>query len=99
MRTLKFEVGIEQQNTNLFVIRLKTKLKEMAKEIYDCMSDDIALTKQDYATHYSNLGQVLYDIEKIESFTGFLTSCINGKFQEIVDINDEVVFQDFISQI
>jgi hypothetical protein len=99
MKKIRFEFTVEESKVSAFTNSLKSKLRELAISMYDTMGEDLPNSKEAYIIHYSNLAEMLFVIDGITSFTHFLTLALNGEFQAILDVNDELGFQDFISEI
>jgi len=58
----------------------KKVLFDHAVEIYQLFGEDIPLEKEEFKNHYSNLGEVLFEIESIESFTDLISKLETGFF-------------------
>jgi hypothetical protein len=46
--------------------------------LYQIFGEDIPLEKEEFKRHYSNLGEVLFEIESIESFTDLISKLETG---------------------
>ena len=51
----------------------KELLAQQAIECYQAFLEDIQLDKEKYISHFANLGEILYEIESIETFSKFST--------------------------
>ena len=72
----------------------KELLTQQAIEFYQAFLEDVQLDKEEYVSHFANLGEVLYEIESIETFSEFCTKAENGDFGEVglADIEGLEVF-------
>ena len=72
----------------------KELLIRQAIEVYQAFLEDVQLDKERYASHFANLGEVLYEIESIETFSKFCAKAESGDFEQIGlgDMEDLEVF-------
>jgi len=75
-------------------------LKEHAIELYTLNSDDIPLEKEEFKRHYSNLGEVLFEIDSIESFSQVISKLEKGDFEELgYHEDDEDLIEEFLKAV
>ena len=75
-------------------------LREHAIELYSIFADDIPLEKEEFKRHYSNLGEILFEIESIESFSQVISKLEKGDFDQLGYCpDDEDVLEEFLKAI
>ena len=78
----------------------KKVLFDHAVELYQIFGEDIPLEKEEFKRHYSNLGEVLFDIESIESFTDLISKLETGFFSELgYHPDDEDMLEVFLKAV
>jgi hypothetical protein len=62
--------------------------------------EDIPLEKVEFQRHYSNLGEILFEIESIESFTDLISKLESGFFSQLgYHPDDEDMLEEFLKVI
>jgi hypothetical protein len=78
----------------------KKVLKEHSIELYEIFGEDIPLEKEEFKAHYSNLGEILFEIESIESFSDLISKLETGFFSELgYHPDDEDMLEEFLKAI
>ena len=78
----------------------KKVLKETAIELYNNYADDLPLDKEEFKRHYSNLGEMLFEIDSIESFTDLISKLENNFFDQLGYHNsDEDMLEEFLREV
>lgn len=78
----------------------KKVLKEHSIELYNIFADDIPLEKEAFKLHYSNLGEMLFEIDSIESFTDLISKLENNFFSQLGYHNsDEDMLEEFLEAV
>jgi hypothetical protein len=78
----------------------KKVLKETAIEFYNNYADDLPLEKSEFKRHYSNLGEMLFEIDSIESFTDLISKLENNFFDQLGYHNsDEDMLEEFLREV
>ena len=78
----------------------KKVLFDHAVEFYNIMGEDLRLDKQEFKTHYSNLGEILFEIESLESFTDLISKLESGFFSELGYYpGDEDMLEEFLKAL
>jgi len=78
----------------------KKVLFDHSVELYQIFGEGIPLEKEEFKRHYSNLGEVLFDIESIESFTDLISKLETGVFNELgYHTDDEYMLEEFLKAI
>jgi hypothetical protein len=78
----------------------KKVLFDHAVEIYQLFGEDIPLEKEEFKNHYSNLGEVLFEIESIESFTDLISKLETGFFSQLgYHPDDEDMLEEFLKAL
>ena len=78
----------------------KQVLKESAIEMYSIFADDLPLEKEEFRNHYSNLGEMLFEIDSIESFTDLISKLETNFFSQLGYHNsDEDMLEEFLKEI
>ncbi len=75
----------------------KKVLRDHSIELYQIFGEDIPLEKEEFQRHYSNLGEVLFEIESIESFTDLISKLESGFFSQLgYHPDDEDMLEEFL---
>lgn len=61
----------------------KQVLIDGAMQTYDTFRNDIELLKGEYRRHYSNLGEIIFNIDNTESFSELISKLETGQFEQI----------------
>ena len=78
----------------------KKVLKETAIELYNNYADDLPLEKEEFKRHYSNLGEVLFEIDSIKSFTDLISKLENNFFDQLgYHTGDEDMLEEFLDEV
>lgn len=78
----------------------KKVLKETAIELYNNYADDLPLEKEEFKRHYLNLGEMLFEIDSIESFTDLISKLENNFFDQLGYHNsDEDMLEEFLDEV
>jgi len=78
----------------------KKVLFDHAVELYTIIGEDLSLEKQEFKTHYSNLGEILFEIETLESFTDLTYKLESGFFSQLgYDPEDEDLLGEFLKAV
>ena len=78
----------------------KKVLFDHAVEIYQLFGEDLPLEKEEFKRHYSNLGEVLFEIESIESFTDLISKLETGFFSQLgYHPDDEDMLEEFLKAV
>ena len=78
----------------------KKVLFDHSVELYQLFGEDIPLEKEEYKRHYSNLGEILFEIDSIESFTDLISKLETGFFSQLgYHPDDEDMLEEFLKAI
>lgn len=78
----------------------KKVLKVHAVELYSMFAEDLDLDVRSYSNHYSNLGEILFEIEYIESFSDLISKLENNFFNQLgYDNSDEDMIEEFLKAV
>jgi len=78
----------------------KKVLFDHSVELYQLFGEDIPLEKEEYKRHYSNLGEVLFEIDSIESFTDLISKLETGFFSQLgYHPDDEDMLEEFLKAV
>jgi hypothetical protein len=78
----------------------KEVLKEHSVGFYSTFAEDLPLEKAEFKRHYSNLGEVLFEIESIESFTDLISKLENDFFSQLGYCSeDEDMLEKFLKAV
>jgi hypothetical protein len=78
----------------------KKVLFDHSVEIYQLFGEDLPLEKEEFKRHYSNLGEVLFEIESIESFTDLISKLETGFFSQLgYHPDDEDMLEEFLKAV
>ena len=76
----------------------KNVLKTQAIEVYDSFAEDLPLEKGEYVRHFMNLGEVLFEIDSIKTFSQFILKVENEDFGQI-GLFDEDSLVEFLDRV
>lgn len=77
----------------------KNLLIEQAVDVYKAFAEDLPLERAEFQRHYSNLGEILFEIESIESISQLISKIENGHFSLIGLCEDEEELEDFLNRL
>jgi hypothetical protein len=78
----------------------KQVLIEGAMQTYDTFRNDIELSKEEYRRHYSNLGEVIFNIDSTEAFSELIRKLEVGQFEQIgYFLDDEDMLVEFLKVV
>jgi hypothetical protein len=78
----------------------KKVLKEHSVEFYSTFAEDLPLEKAEFKRHYSNLGEMLFEIDSIEYFTDLISKLETGFFSELGYYpDDEDMLEKFLKAV
>jgi hypothetical protein len=63
--------------------RLQNVLIKKANSFYTAISEDLPLLEIEYASHYANLGRVIYTIRNYNTVGGLIDDLYDGQFSEL----------------
>ena len=76
----------------------KKLLTEQAIQVYQDFSDDIPLTKEDFKAHYAGLGEILFEIQSLESFSQLIVKIEKNDFAQIGFFGEDDL-EDFLDRV
>lgn len=76
----------------------KNVLKTQAIEVYESFAEDLPLEKSEYVRHYKNLGEILFEIDSIKTFSEFILKVENEDFGQI-GLVDEDGLEEFLDRV
>ena len=80
--------------------KAKTLLIAQANDLYDIRKDDLDLDALSFRNHYSNLGELVFQIECYESLGEIVKDLENDNLQELGYWGaDEDMIEDFLTEI
>ena len=80
--------------------RAKALLIESANELYDMRKDDLDFDALSYRNHFSNLGELIFQIDAYESLGDIIKDIENDNLQELGYFGaDENSLEEFLKQI
>jgi hypothetical protein len=80
--------------------KAKTLLIAQANDLYDIRKDDLDLDALSFRNHYSNLGELVFQIECYESLGEIIKDLENDNLQELGYWGaDEDMIEDFLTEI
>ena len=78
----------------------KKVLFDHSVELYQIFGEDIPLEKEEFKRHYSNLGEVLFEIDSIESFAQLISKMEKGDFSQLgYHPDDEDMLEEFLKAV
>ena len=80
--------------------KAKALLVVQANDLYDIRKDDLDLDALSFRNHYSNLGELVFQIECYESLGEIIKDLENDNLQELGYWGaDEDMIEDFLTEI
>ena len=80
--------------------RAKALLIESANELYDMRKDDLDFDALSYRNHFSNLGELVFQIDAYESLGDIIKDIENDNLQELGYFGaDEDLLETFLKQV
>ncbi len=80
--------------------KAKTLLIAQANDLYDIRKDDLDLDALSFRNHYSNLGELVFQIESYESLGEIVKDLENDNLQELGYWGaDEDMIESFLTEI
>ena len=78
----------------------KALLIEKANELYDMRKDDLDFDALSYRNHFSNLGELIFQIDAYESFGDIIKDIENDNLQELgYNGADEYLLDEFLKHV
>jgi hypothetical protein len=78
----------------------KALLINKANDLYDMRKDDLDFDALSYRNHYSNLGELIFQIDAYESFGDIINDIENDNLQELGYFGaDEYLLDEFLTKI
>ena len=78
----------------------KQVLIEGANELFEINRADIELTEAEYKRHYSNLGAVLFSIDRVNTLSELIYKIEKGDFEELGYCSeDEDMLSEFLKVV
>ena len=82
------------------LLKAKKVLKDQSVELYSIYAEDIPLEKEEFKRHYANLGEILFEIDSIESFTDLISKLESNFFSQIgYHSDDEDLIEEFLKAV
>ena len=80
--------------------KAKTLLIAQANDLYDIRKDDLDLDALSFRNHYSNLGELIFQIDAYESFGDLIKDIEDDNLQELGYFGaDEDLLETFLNQV
>ncbi len=80
--------------------RAKALLIDSANDLYDMRKDELDFDALSYRAHYSNLGELVFQIDAYESFGDLIKDIENDNLQELGYFGaDEDLLEVFLKQV
>ena len=80
--------------------KAKTLLINRANDLYDMRKDDLDFDALSYRNHYSNLGELVFQIDAYESFGDLIKDIENDNLQELGYFGaDEYLLDEFLKHV
>ena len=80
--------------------RAKALLIDSANDLYDMRKDELDFDALSYRNHYSNLGELVFQIDAYESFGDLIKDIENDNLQELGYFGaDEDLLEAFLKQV
>ena len=80
--------------------RAKALLIESANELYDMRKDDLDFDALSYRNHFSNLGELIFQIDAYESLGDIIKDIENDNLQELGYFGaDEYMLDEFLTKV
>ena len=78
----------------------KALLIDRANELYDMRKDELDFDALSYRAHYSNLGELVFQIDAYESFGDIIKDIENDNLQELGYFGaDEYLLDEFLKHV
>jgi hypothetical protein len=78
----------------------KKVLKEHAIELYNNFAEDLPLEKEEFKRHYSNLGEILFEIDSIQTVNELFNKLTKGDFEQLgYHPDDEDMLEEFLRNV
>lgn len=78
----------------------KKVLFDHSVELYQIYGEDIPLEKEEFKRHYSNLGEVLFEIESIQTVNELFNKLTKGDFDQLgYHPDDEDMLEEFLKAV
>jgi len=78
----------------------KALLIDRANEVYDMRKDDLDFDALSYGNHFSNLGELIFQIDAYESFGDIIKDIENDNLQELGYYGaDEYLLDEFLKHV
>ena len=78
----------------------KALLINGANELYDMRKDDLDFDALSYRNHFSNLGELIFQIDAYESFGDIIKDIENDNLQELGSFGaDEYLLDEFLKHV
>jgi hypothetical protein len=80
--------------------RAKNVLRSQTIELYTMREEDLDLDEKSFSIHYANMGETLFEIEKIESFSEIIQKLESGFFNELgYYSDDDDLIEEFLKAV
>ena len=80
--------------------RAKALLIDSANDLYDMRKDELDFDALSYRNHYSNLGELVFQIDAYESFGDIIKDIENDNLQELGYFGaDEDMLEEFLKAV
>ena len=80
--------------------RAKNVLRSQAIELYTMREEDLDLDEKSFSIHYSYMGEMLFEIEKIETFSEIIQKLETGFFNELgYYSDDDDLIEEFLKAV
>ena len=80
--------------------KAKRVLISQANDLYDIRREDLDLDALSFRNHYSNLGELIFQIDAYESFGDVIKDIENDNLQELGYFGaDEYLLEEFLKEI
>ena len=75
-------------------------LREQAIDLYNIYAEDLPLEKEEFKRHYSNLGEILFEIDSIQTVNELFNKLTKGDFEQLgYHSDDEDMLEEFLKAI
>ena len=80
--------------------RAKNVLRSQEIELYTIREEDLDLDEKSFSIHYSYMGEMLFEIEKIEAFSEIIQKLETGFFNELgYYSDDDDLIEEFLKAV
>ena len=80
--------------------KAKRVLINRANDLYDIRREDLDLDALSFRNHYSNLGEIVFQIDSYESLGDLIKDLENDNLQELGYFGaDEYLLEEFLKQV